>query len=1190
MRARLLAAGLACLPFIPLLIADPGRGQDKAAAPPSAVATDVLPFGPALLLPGDPAAAKKLQAARDYVAGREWGAAAHVLQDLLELPEDVFLPVTRRGPDGPEVAAVSLRAETDRLIAGLPRPGLDAYEELVGKRAARALADARGQPAALAAVVQRYPHTRAGAEAAAQLGAHHLDRGHFDLAAAYFDRLLRSAGGDRVPPLTLFQAVVAFRGAGESGRAEQAWKHLVAAADEVTVGDRTISLDELEKKLSRPARAGGAADPLLAETTWPEAPPEGTAAGWVADALRRLEGSARPAAPAPAPLVVGNRAVSRGLRGIRAVDLSSGALAWEAPSALSLDGLARDPAAHGHVAPWVEAYLASHPHVLLENSLLGTLSTDGRRVFAVEDLPVPPRPNNYFVFHNNQGEGLSLADAPELTDAVFHSRLLALDAASGKVLWSLGGRGAGPLRDCYFLGPPLPLGGRLYTPVQKGFDLRLLCLEPLTGEVIWAQTLAKFKARLVVDGGRRLHAVRPAFGDGLLVCPTHAGGVVAYDLVGRRLAWAHVYREEPPPPEPPPTWGRGGRRRPRPIFVTEPPNLAGEWQVSAPLIAAGKVVVAAADAPALCCLDLRDGSLLWQAKRGEGDLFVAGAAEGMVLVVGKGEVRALSLADGKPLWQCATAPPAGHGALAAGAYRLPVRDADGKAEVLTIDLARGAVTARAAPPGARLAEALPLPDGIGAAGPDVRTGGALVAQLGSDSYAAREAAARVLDAVGAPALDALRQAARSHDPEVSRRAAVLIRAIEKRGETAGLFEPQKLRLRYRDTPLAEAAADFARRSGVALKLPPELTKAKDRKVTLDTGDVTFWEAFDRFCAAAGLVEKPPPVVPPDQRGNSVTVSSMIVVGGNAARTTDILRTTSDERPLELTLADGKPVPRPTSRAGALRICALPPDTPIPHLRKEDGEALLVLDVAVEGRLQWQQVVGVRVGRALDEGGRPLTQLPISLAPAATGTGGRGSVTINGMPVVAPPDESDGSAARTVVVRLKQPGDGPAKKLKELTGTITAQVRTGREALVTVENVLKSAGRAVKGRHGGAVKVLEVVKEEGGEVRLKVRVEAVGRGLADVPPNPFGGTVIVNGRRLGEENLLSSLDFALLDDRGRPFRTVRAVSTGVPAGAAHDYELVYEPEAGQGEATRFVYTDRRTLFLDVPFTLKDVPLP
>jgi len=129
-----------------------------------------------------------------------------------------------------------------------------------------------------------------------------------------------------------------------------------------------------------------------------------------------------------------------------------------------------------------------------------------------------------------------------------------------------------------------------------------------------------------------------------------------------------------------------------------------------------------------------------------------------------------------------------------------------------------------------------------------------------------------------------------------------------------------------------------------------------------------------------------------------------------------------------------------------------------------------------------------------------------------------------------------------------------------------------------------------GRRGGEVKVLEVAKEEDGRVRIKVQVEAVTRGLTDAPLNPFGGTVIINGKRLGDEDLLDSTNFALLDDRNRSFQVVKAVSTGMRAGAAHEYELVYEPGTGMGAAAKFVYADRRTLFIDVPFRLNDVPLP
>jgi uncharacterized protein (TIGR03067 family) len=55
----------------------------------------------------------------------------------------------------------------------------------------------------------------------------------------------------------------------------------------------------------------------------------------------------------------------------------------------------------------------------------------------------------------------------------------------------------------------------------------------------------------------------------------------------------------------------------------------------------------------------------------------------------------------------------------------------------------------------------------------------LVRQLGHDRYAAREAAGRDLETIGEPALEALWKAASDRDPEVSRRAGLVIQAIAR---------------------------------------------------------------------------------------------------------------------------------------------------------------------------------------------------------------------------------------------------------------------------------------------------------------------------------------------------------------------------------------------------------------------------
>src|SRR3954471_24163851 len=94
----------------------------------------------------------------------------------------------------------------------------------------------------------------------------------------------------------------------------------------------------------------------------------------------------------------------------------------------------------------------------------------------------------------------------------------------------------------------------------------------------------------------------------------------------------------------------------------------------------------------------------------------------------------------------------------------------------------------------------------------------LINQLGSSSYADREEASKALDEVGAPALDALRKASHARDAEIRRRSLALVRRIEERVENAQLLAPQKVRLAYKDVPLADAVADLAKKTGFVINL------------------------------------------------------------------------------------------------------------------------------------------------------------------------------------------------------------------------------------------------------------------------------------------------------------------------------------------------------------------------------------
>ena len=101
---------------------------------------------------------------------------------------------------------------------------------------------------------------------------------------------------------------------------------------------------------------------------------------------------------------------------------------------------------------------------------------------------------------------------------------------------------------------------------------------------------------------------------------------------------------------------------------------------------------------------------------------------------------------------------------------------------------------------------------------------ALITQLGSKSFSWRESAMRTLDALGLPCLAELKKAAHGNDPEVRRRAEILVEAIERRQQSARLLAPLKLHLKLDDVPLEQAVSALAAKSGFAVHLDPALTE------------------------------------------------------------------------------------------------------------------------------------------------------------------------------------------------------------------------------------------------------------------------------------------------------------------------------------------------------------------------------
>jgi hypothetical protein len=563
----------------------------------------------------------------------------------------------------------------------------------------------------------------------------------------------------------------------------------------------------------------------------------------------------------------------------------------------------------------------------------------------------------------------------------------------------------------------------------------------------------------------------------------------------------------------------------------------------------------------------------------------------------------------------------------------------------------------------------------------------LVEQLGSGEFQQREQAAKELEAVGAPALEELRKATASADAEVKARATELVKKIERRAESARELAATRVRLVYKDTPVAEAVADLKKKTGYAIDLYDPEGKLKGRKVTLDTGETTFWHAFDQFCRKAGLVEAtaqdmmklippprpglpgaapllpvPPPLpkAPPKDAPRPPAAARFKAAGALAAQVPDPppvrklpaapappagrmrLRPWGGPTPQisQIALIDGKPKAVPTDDATAVRV-RTGGDTRTFN-PAGDGEILLALEATPEPKLQWIMTEGVRVEKAVDDQGQKLEQVAEARpAPGAIPAPPRAAVFI-------PAIGWGSGGTQFVPVRLKK-GAKPAKTLKELKGVITAQVLTAERPFITVEDVAKKAGKTVKGRSGGSIKILEVTKGDKDQVTVRIEMQqpegvipamapggwgAVGMPVpafrlappvavpvAPPPPPPAPRPAKPRGALLAVEAapppatppppppaapprgiavrvavggpafIGGQHGLTLQDEKGNHLpckvqQQWRGAGPGAPVKV--EYVLVYW--AQKDVAARLVYSGRRTVTIEVPFTLKDVAVP
>ena len=675
-------------------------------------------------LPTDRLKERQLDRCRRLLDDGRWSDAATLLDEILASDRDFFFKPDPRG-----TTSRSIKAEAAGMVGGLPPPGRDAYSLQFRARAEQLLeaAIASGDSAGIVAVARRWFHTPAGRRATLIAALEAMDADQPLAAAVWLDRLSGADGAEFEPTLSLMRA----RAFWLTGERTTAISILEAArpnaARPVRIGGRDLPLSFPPGRAAEFLAAIGGGSPAAARQRssewWLHRGDAARNALVVAsrpllvprfrvpltrhpEEARLLEKRRKmyadrdtPLLPAGTPLAVGNLLLARTPLGLLAVDFESGKRVWlqtAGAAATWADELGVDGAVDADAEPGDAKGIAAEQGVFAD-STRGQLSSDGRLVFAIESDAggsVGPNVGQPQFALNGNGRGSLRSNSLAAYDIV----------DKGTLRWRLPGAVSEEQQpaEAWYMGAPLTVGDQLFVLVEERGEIRLDVLAAADGRLFWSQPLAELDEQST-DGplsqSRRMAGLSPSFAEGVLVCPTGAGAVVAVDLATRTLLWASNY------PMPSPQGAqliRGGVRVQAPgmfrgiIFNGQLGGLgfgSTGWRDGAVVMSSGVAILAPSESDQLRCLNLRTGELKWEVARGD-SLYVAGVVDGKVIIVARHAVDALSLADGQRVWgrplSLDGASPSGRGILTNNRFFLPLDTP----EVIEVDLETGTVAGR----------------------------------------------------------------------------------------------------------------------------------------------------------------------------------------------------------------------------------------------------------------------------------------------------------------------------------------------------------------------------------------------------------------------------------------------------------------------------------------------------------------
>lgn len=523
----------------------------------------------------------------------------------------------------------------------------------------------------------------------------------------------------------------------------------------------------------------------------------------------------------------------------------------------------------------------------------------------------------------------------------------------------------------------------------------------------------------------------------------------------------------------------------------------------------------------------------------------------------------------------------------------------------------------------------------------------LIKQLGSSKFVERERAAKELEAIGEQALPELRAVAgKEVDLEITRRAADIQRRIEEKIATAQILAPKRVRLKVKDVSVLDAIKELENQSKYPIMVQGDAKQLASKKITLDTGDTTFWEAFDQLCHKAGLVDgnpylpaivpplpppirdrppiqiRPPirikprplpilPVIPgkPVQKGPVLIEARAIAEA--AVAVADVIEIRADVPRVQAQPADAKPIQVQPVQVQIQRDrdpgYYLQEPRPSNHIQVRPGNPKAVPTcyagaVRIRAFAQKDAARKDEVVILLDVFAEPrLQDFTLTSAPrvdkASDDQGQALSLHMgHGLPGAVPQTHmifAHGNRQATLRFKL---GDKKAKLLKELSGNLSAQALTPAETLVSAPDILNAGGKTFKGKGGPSMHVIAAKKLDNGHFSIQIRMDNIpapnalggANGVVIQQIQIQGGGNIVIGGMPGTQQSLPTL----VDKQGKNFQLVNIPSRRMQINNAlmsQELTMIFRPSAGQTDPDRLLFTGQRTVTFQVPFAFRDIDI-